>query len=201
MESGGEVSQLTAHLTSITSHLGFTFYSFFHKAVGRCSVFLLLSSCLCCLRVSALVHADVHCVDSGVFFRLCLHNTYLRPWHGYCCHYCLPLWCADYFVFLIIVIPRLPVSTQHPVSWIDWTFIHHTVTQLCRKMGSVRVELAPSSGRQWYCRKNGQLHRKPHFHRVPLLENCSSYSAPALQTHCNSSWSLLCAGKTRAFFR
>lgn len=79
---------------------------------------------------------------------------------------------------------------QYQVSWIDRPLIHHTVTQLWRKMGNVKEKLAPSSGIQWYCRKMVQLDATHYCHRVPLLEKYSFYSILTLK-HFESSWELL----------
>lgn len=59
------------------------------------------------------------------------------------------------------------------ISWIDQTPIHCSLTQLGRKIGNVKVKLAPSSGKQRYCREKCP-DRKSHLHKVPLLETCSS---------------------------
>lgn len=111
-------------------HTDFHILFSFSQASGMLHLsFLFLSLCLLCglhyLHVSAFVHAGVHCVLD--FFRLFLHNKHLGPWHGMLFSLGLPVCCADYFpVWIIIVILRLPVWTQHPISWIDQTLIHHT---------------------------------------------------------------------------
>lgn len=159
------------YLTSITLKLVFTFTNQWDAGQPLCF-------CATCISQPLSMQKFMVCIV-WILFRLYLHSICLGTWHEY---YCLLVCSADHFLFLMLVICRLPVWTQqHPVSWIGQTLIHHTVTQLWRKMGSVKEKLAPSSGKQWYCRKTVQLDRNP---IISIGSLCWKNIHPTVRSHC-----------------
>lgn len=94
-------------------------------------------------------------------------------------------------VWIIIVIPKLSVWTQHPISWIDHSFTIQWPSYL-ENISNERVKLAPSSGKQWYFEKKSSWIEN----LISIRSLCWKNVHPTAHSHCNCS-----SGKTLSGFR